>query len=235
MDLSFPVSGLSGTDHGQPERNWYRYRGQQVVRRPPIGPVTATEAQSFNRQKFSQFSGEWATLTESEREAWEMWARSRFDGVTGFPKYSGGRQAYVGISWWREVMNIFAGAAVPSSRAYSLQLSNLSVTEMLVGERWDLSVDVFAPAGVGWRFGILGSWHALGPARSARKTDMCWWGILSQGQGVIQGSGSQVGNVSENTFQRYVIEVGDIIELWFYGLSDTGWPWGLRKMSTVVV
>jgi hypothetical protein len=234
-DMSFPVSALRGTDRGQPQRNWYTYRGQQIIRRKPVSPLTATAAQSFNRQKFAEFSASWSALSDSERAAWEEWARNGYGGVTGIPKYTGGKQAWVGVSWWREVLSLFVGDDPPAVRLTSLEFSGLVITEVIPGQEWFLEVDVDAQTGETWNAGILGSWKALGPARAARKTDMAWWGIISQGQGVITGTGAVSGVNATNQFDRYQVTVGDWVEVWFYGFSSDGWPWGFRKAVTVVV
>jgi hypothetical protein len=232
--MSFPVAGLSGTDRGNPQRNWYKFRGMQIVRRPPVSEPSLTSAQSFARQKFSIFSAQWGTLSTSERASWDRWARDDFRGVEGWAAYTSGRGAYVGIQWMAEALGIIIGNDPPTTRAAGTRIVATAASQSAPGFTRFCVSDVEAGAGVQWVYNVLGTWHALSPARKARKTDQAWWGTISTGQGVITGTGSVSGATSSNDFDRFECVAGDEIEMWFQGFSRTMWPFGLQKIRTVI-
>ena len=232
VDTAFPVAGLSGTDRGQPNRNWYRYRGQQVVRLMPVGITKNTGSQSFVRRYFRQSAENWASLTAEEASMWADWAtednraRGRVGpGITGIA-------AYTRVNWFR-LLNELGLASVPPVIPQPYVVDAVQFVQRLGSDLRKVRWSSTQIAGYDGRFYLQLSQGFTSPNRRARPTDIRSLGKIGEAIPMVQATGPGPDETQMEN-EDVVMEVGHWVDVVITPLSFDFWPGRTRTFSVQV-
>lgn len=230
--LAFPVAGLCGTDRGSPERNWYRYRGQQVVRLPPVGAPRNTFSQRISRMWFRLAAQAYQNLTREEAEAWDAWSRVTGNFLRECRGPMTGPAAYQQVNWIRQAGIGGISDEVPTVTMPWRCTEVLEVKEAFGGQKYHVEWETNAPAGVVQETQIMLSKGFDSPARRARQTDMRSLGGLGEDVVLQTKTGPGPHEVTRDQLVL-ALHTGQWCEAWVRLHSVDGWPGVWDKFSVV--
>lgn len=119
------VAAISGKSGGTV---FARNKGGAYMRNFVVPTNPSTTYQEEARDRLTQYSNEWRTLTDAERESWNAWAAEHpvLDRL-GAAKTLTGAQAYTKVNTNRDLAgDSTANATVPSDPAYTNNIVNTS-------------------------------------------------------------------------------------------------------------
>jgi len=232
VDTAFPVAGLSGTDRGQPNRNWYRYRGQQVVRLMPVGVIKNTGSQSYVRRYFREAAENWANLTADEAAAWSNWATEDHRSRGGIGPGITGIAAYTRINWFR-LLGDAGLASDPPVIPQPYVADAVQHVERVGPTDRRISWSSTQIAGYDGRFYIQLSQGFGSPNRRARPTDIRSFGKIGVDTPLIQATGPGPDEWIKHN-EDLTIEVGNWVDVVITPLSFDYWPGRARTFAIQV-